>query len=163
MKRCKHTSTETQWHLDAVRSHDEPRARYIELLRCVDCGELMGMRPSNDKPVAVRIEIRAAAIAARKTPPSRRGYELEGWIHRGLWVYWWSRRASWNAGWLAHAIVHHDSENELQQAELDRQAQACADDRLRNVDPLYRHTRCTNGGCLFSDRCQSPLSCEGRR
>lgn len=72
--------------------------------------------PSDDTPVEVRIEIRAAEIAAKggSRASDLRWLELDGWVMRsGRYISGCDRRKQTPgkfgelAGWLAHAIVTH--------------------------------------------------------
>lgn len=88
--------------------------------RCVDCHEWLSLGPSNDSPEAVRIEIRAAEIAASGRPPKHNGTRGT----RGRGTYIGCAGCGWNgaegqllegkpsteAGRLARQITHHDNE-----------------------------------------------------
>lgn len=50
MSHCKHANTETRWHLDKVRCGPMSPPVYVELLRCVDCDELVGIGPAKETP-----------------------------------------------------------------------------------------------------------------
>lgn len=156
-RRCRHRNTEVRWHQDRVRipaPEEGPIYHYVELRRCVTCGELMGMGPSNDEWPEVRIEIRAAAIYAVGTTSGCTFDEVEGWYrypdgnpvndpqHQSLALIGWV--ASRHAGWLAHLIADHD---ELQ----------------RIGEPPHRHVNCIEPSCCFTDRCQAPADCRGKR
>lgn len=104
---CKHRNTETRWHLDDVRCVPTSPPVYVELLRCVDCEELVGMGPAAPSCSA---EVTAAAFAAATesggfgSDAPCGGAFLQGWEGRAGWEH----VESWQAGLLARCIADHD-------------------------------------------------------
>lgn len=112
-KRCRHGN------LSTVRAYipDVGRADTVVVkhagTRCDDCGLLRPLGPSNDDSDAVRVEIRAAEIAAcdgaRMSEVEARGYgvhpfsdEHPGFNMEGAWS------PPWLAGWMASEIDSRD-------------------------------------------------------
>lgn len=190
-RRCRHRNTEVQWHQDRVRipaPEEGPIYHYVELRRCVTCGELMGMGPSNDEWPEIRIEIRAAAIYAGGTTSGCTFDEAEGWYrypdgnpvndpqHQSLALVGWV--ASRHAGWLAHHIADHDqtdTQNVLSPSFLVRYSRQHSEDEpfpepevtitipTASRRPLDRVPTCNEPSCCFTDRCQAPADCRGRQ
>lgn len=90
---------------------------------CLSCGALgvAGVGPSNDDPVAVQVEMRAAEIAGSNRSD-------DGWLRgedesSGCCDHFTGAdRApgedykSWNSGWLSSEIRHHDTRREVRDA-----------------------------------------------
>jgi len=100
---CRHTEIEPDSYDDRFRGC------VVERWRCRQCKETVGMGRSPEKPT--RVEIAAAAIAAEwedggshsdLTPAEHVGYRLGGGRYAGT--------LGWYAGWLARAIVEHDTQ-----------------------------------------------------
>jgi hypothetical protein len=114
VKRCKHLRTE------AIAGGVEwPFEHRGVGWKCSDCGEALPLGPSNDEPEAVRIEMRAAEIAATGNIIDEWLYcrvsdaERDGWEMWPDWGAGMSRmigqpesRSEW-CGWLARAIAEH--------------------------------------------------------
>lgn len=106
MRRCKHENAD---HLapDYDTRGLTGWAR-CEQLRCIDCGAWLSLGPSNDEPEAVRIEIRAAEIAANGVGVGSTdlveafGWAIAKWGNRDTPIY----VGQW-CGYLAHEIVTH--------------------------------------------------------
>lgn len=118
-KRCRHENADhlmpgdrfsmDDWgpcHVDIAR---------CEQFRCVDCGAWLSLGPSNDEPESVRVEIRAAEIAAAACEP------IDEWICQELtaterlgWCGWIDEASlgilAEHAGYLACQIWQHDKE-----------------------------------------------------
>lgn len=85
---------------------------------CDLCGEWLSLGPSNDTAPGVAVEIRAAALAATFRPDRRVNGRWEGRNHME-WLGASCHRqgfgtlddAGCQAGWLAHAIVTHDTDH----------------------------------------------------
>ena len=75
-----------------------------EQFRCLNCGDWLSLGPSNDEPVAVKVEIRAAEIAANTGRALRDG-ELFGWRSFGMGMFPYPGEV---AGYLARAIAEHE-------------------------------------------------------
>lgn len=76
--------------------------------RCLDCGAWLPLGPSNDEPAEVRVEMRAAELAAR--PISEASIrDRQGWL---VFVHNTQPGADdySPAGYLAAAIATHDEE-----------------------------------------------------
>ena len=92
--RCKHP-LQTHWRDENDR---------LVKARCAACLSWLSLGPSNDEPEAVRIEMRAAEIAANLGRALRDG-ELFGWRSFGMGVFPYPGEA---AGYLARAIAEHE-------------------------------------------------------
>ena len=95
--------------------HDEAIRK--EVRDCAYCGKLLPFNEvANDSSDAL-VELRAAEIAALSDDPEWQmpvgvsGAEDRAWYDRERWATHtvWPSDA---AGWLAHAIVHHDEDNQ---------------------------------------------------
>lgn len=102
--------------------HSDVRHRYrglgcIFLSQCNWCGERVSLGPSNDEPVAVQVEMRAAEIAGSNRSDDgwprdeHETSETSGYCDH----FTGADRApgedykSWNSGWLSSEIRHHDT------------------------------------------------------
>ena len=118
MMRCEHENAD---HLMPgqlfARSHlhlREGTPVLVEQFRCLDCGAWLSLGASNDKPRAVRIEIRAVAIIAEHV--NTRGrlgltgniVEIDGWCAHNTDVDdHHAKEPAFQSGYLARAIVEH--------------------------------------------------------
>lgn len=76
---------------------------------CFDCNTWLPLGPSNDEPEAVKIEIRAAEIAAKWAPLDREQIEVwDGWYCHRDGVAPNADTPSEYAGYLAREIATHD-------------------------------------------------------
>lgn len=126
MRGCRHKRRMRRHKLLMI---DSERANSVEDLMCWSCGSLLPLGEANDEPEAVKVEIRAAEIAAITTVygcTARAGRmspdEGEGWAkhesggnpvandeHQSLPLRGWV--ASRHAGYLARCIsTHSDSD-----------------------------------------------------
>lgn len=95
--KCRHVADE-RWHLDIVR------LVYIEMRRCVVCGELLSF---GEAAPGDPVEIRAAEIVAawEERDNVMTLFEVDGFYRT------WSPSAdtpAYRAGWLARATIDHD-------------------------------------------------------
>jgi hypothetical protein len=82
-----------------------------DCIACLDCRAWLSLGPSNDEPEAVRIEIRAAEIAAgaKKNLFEAHGYNCPGPDQSCLTFHWYEHQC----GALARCIVTHDEGESL--------------------------------------------------
>lgn len=74
---------------------------------CDHCGTWLPLGPANDEPEAVKVEIRAAELAAEKRIP--RDAELFGWRYHAAGLYPYPDEV---VGYLARAIATHGEAGE---------------------------------------------------
>jgi hypothetical protein len=87
-----------------------------EQFRCLDCGAWLSLGESNDEPEQVRVEMRAAELAAEwgTVPPKCNDGAFEEDCPRCGWEGWIMEHATpspaWHAGYLARCIAMHGDE-----------------------------------------------------
>ncbi len=107
-------------YIDRHRFTGEPiRNVLVDAKRCADCGAWLPLGPSNDEPEAVKVEIRAAELAARVDEQRVRdrwqlmsdvgfdGAEIAGWIENKYDSEKLPEQFGEHAGYLARCIVTH--------------------------------------------------------
>ena len=114
--RCRHKNVDHAGP-DPVRFPPYARARF-EAAVCLGCGSWLPLGQANDEPEAVKVEIRAAEIAAM-TAPQRHRPSFMGGIGWDEQYGWDSNQFSWepsakridsgfHAGYLARCIAKHE-------------------------------------------------------
>ena len=113
MSRCEHalsSGTAIVWHdADGHLTFCTFRPRHH--LKCITCKEAFSLGPANDSPEAL-VELRAAEIVANGGPirtcrnSGHDDCEECGW---DTWPWVEPTTPSEEAGWLARAIVEHDT------------------------------------------------------
>src|SRR5678815_521639 len=113
-KRCGHPADALDW-FDVTLSFRQPAdGECAVFLCCRACGLALPFGESNDKPESVRVEIRAAEIAAQGHAGKCNGGPFEWDCERCGWERWGVNhielKGRSRAGYLARAIVEHDKE-----------------------------------------------------
>lgn len=120
MRKCKHRCPYDASSVD-ILNEAEPRVSLLGQRRCMDCGEAVPYGPSNDEPEAVKVEMRAAEIAATLDPgywrPGMSDADVRagaGWnaADLGFADTWCSGDPECLAGYLARAITTHQDPTE---------------------------------------------------
>lgn len=99
---CKHENADHEAFLFGhyfMAKADPDEAGAGQRLICIDCGEWLSLGPSNDEPIEVAIELRAAEIAAS-------GYQLHGGKLRSMH---WYEGCGWNAADPDPDCIGHDA------------------------------------------------------
>lgn len=126
MKRCKHENADHLMPGDVLTPMnyapiEEGVPVLVEQFRCLDCGAWLPLGPSNDEPEQVKIEMRAAEIAAVLRYSNKRLITLTSFAERrGLWLHAQAQRNKFwgladgltkydHAGYLARVISTHES------------------------------------------------------
>lgn len=119
--RCRHLNTSDKC---GETTHDRigDIIYEVEYRECLDCGAWLPLGESNDKPEAVRVEIRAAELAAeftreRGTADDATVDENAGWlVHLNEWTHLdrdrgFPKNDEQHAGYLAREIATHSEES----------------------------------------------------
>lgn len=80
--------------------------------RCANCHEYESLGPSNDAPIEVAVEIRAAELAdlAGSHSTTTEAYGWLGYQRDTDPIYFGGVTDHWQSGWLGRAIHDHDQE-----------------------------------------------------
>jgi hypothetical protein len=114
--RCRHRFAMTIMRHIKVPAHDDASSKThaVTMRQCEDCFAWLPLGKANDEPEAVRVEMRAAEMAASAMDGDLltglcNGAEIAGWIEAIYDSQKVPEQPGEWSGWLAHYIHDHDA------------------------------------------------------
>lgn len=103
------------FHYSLYRGHETFDAnghrRVVDVRICTDCHEWLSLGQSNDAPIEVAVEIRAAELSdlAGSHSTTTEAYGWLGYSRDADPIYFGGVTDHWESGWLGRAIHDHDA------------------------------------------------------